>query len=268
MLLLVCTYIISSKRVHHVTTYLIHGVPTRLSVSRVENRVYMYYAAPFYRSASNQESSPFPSPPLPSCLAPSLSCSSSQLSVSFFFFIRSFVQAFSLSLFFFTIYPLSPVSLFYLIIYLFSIYFHLTVHIFVYVSCPFFPSPILLFSSAFDLYPSFAPRRLSSTLSFFGSKNEEQRLQFCLSTSLKNFFRINFRYLFFFLLLFMLFILLCTSSIFFSNHLLFSFFFFAFHFIFLSVSLSFYTLFSRFYSIVKFFNFSFLLSLKSLIPFT
>lgn len=38
--------------------------------------------------------------PLPSCLAPSLSCSSSQLSVSFFFFIRSFVQAFSLSLFF------------------------------------------------------------------------------------------------------------------------------------------------------------------------
>lgn len=65
MLLLVCTYIISSKRVHHVTTYLIHGVPTRLSVSRVENRVYMYYAAPFYRSASNQESSPFPSPPSP-----------------------------------------------------------------------------------------------------------------------------------------------------------------------------------------------------------
>lgn len=65
MRLLVCTYIISSKRVHHVTTYLIHGVPTRLSVSRVENRVYMYYAAPFYRSASNQESSPFPSPPSP-----------------------------------------------------------------------------------------------------------------------------------------------------------------------------------------------------------
>lgn len=205
--------------------------------------------------------------PLPSCLAPSLSCSSSQLSVSFFFFIRSFVQAFSLSFFFFYD-PSSPVSPFYLIIYLFSIYFHLTVHIFVYVSCPSFPSPILLFSSAFHLYPSFAPRRLSSTLSFFGSKNEEQRLQFCLSTSLKNFFRINFRYLFFFLLLFMLFILLCTSSIFFSNHLLFSFFFFAFHFIFLSVSLSFYTLFSRFYSIVKFFNFSFLLSLKSLIPFT
>lgn len=110
MLLLVCTYIISSKRVHHVTTYLIHGVPTRLSVSRVENRVYMYYAAPFYRSASNQESSPFPSPPLPSCLAPSLSCSSSQLSVSFFFFIRSFVQAFSLSLFFF--YDLSTFSSF------------------------------------------------------------------------------------------------------------------------------------------------------------
>lgn len=48
--------------------------------------------------------------PLPSCLAPSLSCSSSQLSVSFFFFIRSFVQAFSLSLFFF--YDLSTFSSF------------------------------------------------------------------------------------------------------------------------------------------------------------
>lgn len=109
MLLLVCTYIISSKRVHHVTTYLIHGVPTRLSVSRVENRVYMYYAAPFYRSASNQESSPFPLP-LPSCLAPSLSCSSSQLSVSFFFFIRSFVQAFSLSFFFYDLSTFSSFS--------------------------------------------------------------------------------------------------------------------------------------------------------------
>lgn len=266
MLLLVCTYIISSKRVHHVTTYLIHGVPTRLSVSRVENRVYMYYAAPFYRSASNQESSPFPSPP------PLLSCSFFILllvtTFGVFLLLHSFVRPsiFSLSFFF---YDLSTFSSFSFLSNYLSLLDLFPSHR-SYFRVRFLPlfSPILLFSSAFDLYPSFAPRRLSSTLSFFGSKNEEQRLQFCLSTSLKNFFRINFRYLFFFLLLFMLFILLCTSSIFFSNHLLFSFFFFAFHFIFLSVSLSFYTLFSRFYSIVKFFNFSFLLSLKSLIPFT
>lgn len=70
---LTCVRIISSKRVHHVTTYLIHGVPTRLSVSRVENRIYMYHAAPFYRSASNQEY--FSLPLFPSCLAPSSSCS-------------------------------------------------------------------------------------------------------------------------------------------------------------------------------------------------
>lgn len=51
-----------------------------------------------------------PLPPLPSCLAPSLSCSSSQLSVSFFFFIRSFVQAFSLSFFFYDLSTFSSFS--------------------------------------------------------------------------------------------------------------------------------------------------------------
>lgn len=126
-----------------------------------------------------QQPGVFSLPPPP----PLLSCSFFILllvtTFGVFLLLHSFVRPsiFSLS-FFFTIYPPSPVSPFYLIIYLFSIYFHLTVHIFVYVSCPSFASPILLFSSAFHLYPSFAPRRLSSTLSFFGSKNEEQGLQF------------------------------------------------------------------------------------------
>lgn len=81
--------------------------------------IYMYYAAPFYRSASNQESSPFLCSPLVLLL---LHLAPRQLSVSFFFFIRLFIQAFSLCLifFFFIIYPLSPVSPFYLITYLFS----------------------------------------------------------------------------------------------------------------------------------------------------
>lgn len=111
MLLLVCTYIISSKRVHHVTTYLIHGVPTRLSVSRVENRVYMYYAAPFYRSASNQESSPFPSPP-----PPLLSCSFFILllvtTFGVFLLLHSFVRPsiFSLSFFFYDLSTFSSFS--------------------------------------------------------------------------------------------------------------------------------------------------------------
>lgn len=111
MRLLVCTYIISSKRVHHVTTYLIHGVPTRLSVSRVENRVYMYYAAPFYRSASNQESSPFPSPP-----PPLLSCSFFILllvtTFGVFLLLHSFVRPsiFSLSFFFYDLSTFSSFS--------------------------------------------------------------------------------------------------------------------------------------------------------------
>lgn len=109
MLLLVCTYIISSKRVHHVTTYLIHGVPTRLSVSRVENRVYMYYAAPFYRSASNQESSPFPSPPLPSC---SFFILLLVTTFGVFLLLHSFVRPsiFSLSFFFYDLSTFSSFS--------------------------------------------------------------------------------------------------------------------------------------------------------------
>lgn len=144
--------------------------------------IYMYYAAPFYRSASNQESSPFLCSPLVLLL---LHLAPRQLSVSFFFFIRLFIQAFSLCLiffFFFIIYPLSPVSPFYLITYLFStvdlfsshrLYFRVRFLLSPPVtpsfsrSTPLFASPILLFSSASDLYPSFVSRRLSSTLSFF-----------------------------------------------------------------------------------------------------
>lgn len=72
--------------------------------------IYMYYAAPFYRSASNQESSPFLCSPLVLLL---LHLAPRQLSVSFFFFIRLFIQAFSLCLiFFFFFYHLSTFSSF------------------------------------------------------------------------------------------------------------------------------------------------------------
>lgn len=181
---LTCVRIISSKRVHHVTTYLIHGVPTRLSVSRVENRIYMYHAAPFYRSASNQESSPFLCSPLVLLL---LHLAPRQLSASFFvFFIRSFVCHLSkriIFLFFLIIYPLSIQFLitFYLITYLFS-----TVDLFLsrrsYFrvhflpsplvspsfsrSTPLFASPILLFSSAFDLLSFFCISVVCFLLSF------------------------------------------------------------------------------------------------------
>lgn len=87
--------------------------------------------------------------------------------------------------FFFIIYSLSPVFFFYLITYLFDLF---SVDLFSshrsYFRVRFLPSPlvtpsfgrftplfvslILLFLSAFDLYPSFAFRRLSSILSFFG----------------------------------------------------------------------------------------------------
>lgn len=218
---LTCVRIISSKRVHHVTTYLIHGVPTRLSVSRVENRIYMYHAAPFYRSASNQEY--FSLPLFPSCLAPSSSCSFFILLLvnfrclsSFSLFDHSFVIHPSvLSLyhlfFFLIIYPLSLVSPFYLITYLFS-----TVDLFLsrrsYFRVRFLPSPlatpsfsrstplfassILLLSSAFDLYLSFAFRCLFSTLFFFGFNSKVLALPFVI---LKHSFVdiSNFRYLFF-----------------------------------------------------------------------
>lgn len=143
--------------------------------------IYMYYAAPFYRSASNQESSPFLCSPLVLLL---LHLAPRQLSVSFFFFIRLFIQAFSLCLIFFFFYHLSTFSSFsflsnYLSLldrrsifispFIFSCTFPAfsSSHPFLQSLYPSFCSPILLFSSASDLYPSFVSRRLSSTLSFF-----------------------------------------------------------------------------------------------------
>lgn len=213
--------------------------------------IYMYYAAPFYRSASNQESSPFLCSPLVLLL---LHLAPRQLSVSFFFFIRLFIQAFSLCLiflFFFIIYPLSPVSPFYLITYLFStvdlfsshrLYFRVRFLLSPPVtpsfsrSTPLFASPILLFSSASDLYPSFVSRRLSSTLSFFPRFQERGGFSFTFR-HLKNFFRFHF--------------LVCISSIFFSNHFLFPFFFYLFILFCSRMFLCLFILFFPVYSIVK-----------------
>lgn len=212
--------------------------------------IYMYYAAPFYRSASNQESSPFLCSPLVLLL---LHLAPRQLSVSFFFFIRLFIQAFSLCLifFFFIIYPLSPVSPFYLITYLFStvdlfsshrLYFRVRFLLSPPVtpsfsrSTPLFASPILLFSSASDLYPSFVSRRLSSTLSFFPRFQERGGFSFTFR-HLKNFFRFHF--------------LVCISSIFFSNHFLFPFFPYLFILFCSRMFLCLFILFFPVYSIVK-----------------
>lgn len=213
--------------------------------------IYMYYAAPFYRSASNQESSPFLCSPLVLLL---LHLAPRQLSVSFFFFIRLFIQAFSLCLiffFFFIIYPLSPVSPFYLITYLFStvdlfsshrLYFRVRFLLSPPVtpsfsrSTPLFASPILLFSSASDLYPSFVSRRLSSTLSFFPRFQERGGFSFTFRY-LKNFFRFHF--------------LVCISSIFFSNHFLFPFFPYLFILFCSRMFLCLFILFFPVYSIVK-----------------
>lgn len=212
--------------------------------------IYMYYAAPFYRSASNQESSPFLCSPLVLLL---LHLAPRQLSVSFFFFICLFIQAFSLCLifFFFIIYPLSPVSPFYLITYLFStvdlfsshrLYFRVRFLLSPPVtpsfsrSTPLFASPILLFSSASDLYPSFVSRRLSSTLSFFPRFQERGGFSFTFR-HLKNFFRFHF--------------LVCISSIFFSNHFLFPFFPYLFILFCSRMFLCLFILFFPVYSIVK-----------------
>lgn len=173
-----------------------------------------------------QQPGVFSLPLFPSCLAPSSSCSSSTFGI--FLLLHSSVHPsiFSLShlFFFFIIYPLSPVSPFYLITYLFStvdlfsshrLYFRVRFLLSPPVtpsfsrSTPLFASPILLFSSASDLYPSFVSRRLSSTLSFFPRFQERGGFSFTFR-HLKNFFRFHF--------------LVCISSIFFSNHFLFPFF--------------------------------------------
>lgn len=137
-----------------------------------------------------QQPGVFSLPLFPSCLAPSSSCSSSTFGVFLRFLhsiIRlSFIQAFSLCiifLFFLIIYPLSIQFLitFYLITYLFS-----TVDLFLsrrsYFrvrflpsplvtpsfsrSTPLFASPILLFSSAFDLLSFFCISVVCFLLSF------------------------------------------------------------------------------------------------------
>lgn len=286
---LTCVRIISSKRVHHVTTYLIHGVPTRLSVSRVENRIYMYHAAPFYRSASNQEY--FSLPLFPSCLAPSSSCSFFILLLvnfrclsSFSLFDHSFVIHPSvLSLyhlfFFLIIYPLSLVSPFYLITYLFS-----TVDLFLsrrsYFrvrflpsplatpsfsrSTPLFASPILLFSSAFDLYLSFAFRCLFSTLFFFGFNSKVLALPFVI---LKHSFVdiSNFRYLFFSTGHSCIYVL--SISFFFSFYLIILFHHFLAYISYLFDLFLYLFIFFFVFFIVKFFNFLFLLLLKPLVPY-
>lgn len=247
---LTCVRIISSKRVHHVTTYLIHGVPTRLSVSRVENR---YICITQLRSIDLPATrSLLPSSvPLLSCsffilLLVNFRCLSSSsfvCSSKHFLFVSSF--------FFFIIYPLSPVSPFYLITYLFStvdlfsshrLYFRVRFLLSPPVtpsfsrSTPLFASPILLFSSASDLYPSFVSRRLSSTLSFFPRFQERGGFSFTFR-HLKNFFRFHF--------------LVCISSIFFSNHFLFPFFPYLFILFCSRMFLCLFILFFPVYSIVK-----------------
>lgn len=212
--------------------------------------IYMYYAAPFYRSASNQESSPFLCSPLVLLL---LHLASRQLSVSFFFFIRLFIQAFSLCLIFFFFYHLSTFSSFsflsnYLSLldrrsifispFIFSCTFPAfsSSHPFLQSLYPSFCSPILLFSSASDLYPSFVSRRLSSTLSFFPRFQERGGFSFTFR-HLKNFFRFHF--------------LVCISSIFFSNHFLFPFFPYLFILFCSRMFLCLFILFFPVYSIVK-----------------
>lgn len=195
-----------------------------------------------------QQPGVFSLPLFPSCLAPSSSCSSSTFGV--FLLLHSSVHPsiFSLShlFFFFIIYPLSPVSPFYLITYLFStvdlfsshrLYFRVRFLLSPPVtpsfsrSTPLFASPILLFSSASDLYPSFVSRRLSSTLSFFPRFQERGTEALAL---LFDILKISFDFIF-----------LYASLRFFSLIISYFLFSLSFHFILLSyVSLSFYTLFS------------------------
>lgn len=132
-----------------------------------------------------QQPGVFSLPLFPSCLAPSSSCSSSTFGVFLRFLhsiIRlSFIQAYHLSFFFNHLSTFYPVSPFYLITYLFS-----TVDLFLsrrsYFrvhflpsplvspsfsrSTPLFASPILLFSSAFDLLSFFCISVVCFLLSF------------------------------------------------------------------------------------------------------
>lgn len=132
-----------------------------------------------------QQPGVFSLPLFPSYLAPSSSCSS--LTFGVFLLFHSFVHPsiFSLYHFFLSFIHFLQFLFFYLITYLFDLF---SVDLFSshrsYFRVRFLPSPlvtpsfgrftplfvslILLFLSAFDLYPSFAFRRLSSILSFFG----------------------------------------------------------------------------------------------------
>lgn len=246
---LTCVRIISSKRVHHVTTYLIHGVPTRLSVSRVENR---YICITQLRSIDLPATrSLLPSSvPLLSCsffilLLVNFRCLSSSSFVcsskhflfvsSFFFYHLSTFSSFSFLSNYLSL--LDRRSIF-ISPFIFSCTFPAfsSSHPFLQSLYPSFCSPILLFSSASDLYPSFVSRRLSSTLSFFPRFQERGGFSFTFR-HLKNFFRFHF--------------LVCISSIFFSNHFLFPFFPYLFILFCSRMFLCLFILFFPVYSIVK-----------------
>lgn len=219
-------------------------------------------------------------------LAPSSSCSSLTFGVFLRFLysiIRlSFIQAFSLCIIFFfflIIYPLSLVSPFYLITYLFS-----TVDLFLsrrsYFRVRFLPSPlatpsfsrstplfassILLLSSAFDLYLSFAFRCLFSTLFFFGFNSKVLALPFVI---LKHSFVdiSNFRYLFFSTGHSCIYVL--SISFFFSFYLIILFHHFLAYISYLFDLFLYLFIFFFVFFIVKFFNFLFLLLLKPLVPY-
>lgn len=199
-----------------------------------------------------QQPGVFSLPLFPSCLAPSSSCSSSTFGVFLLLHLSVHPSIFSLShLFFF--YHLSTFSSFsflsnYLSLldrrsifispFIFSCTFPAfsSSHPFLQSLYPSFCSPILLFSSASDLYPSFVSRRLSSTLSFFPRFQERGGFSFTFR-HLKNFFRFHF--------------LVCISSIFFSNHFLFPFFPYLFILFCSRMFLCLFILFFPVYSIVK-----------------
>lgn len=249
---LTCVRIISSKRVHHVTTYLIHGVPTRLSVSRVENR---YICITQLRSIDLPATrSLLPSSvPLLSCsffilLLVNFRCLSSSsfvCSSKHFLFVSSF--------FFF--YHLSTFSSFSFLSNYLSLLDRRSIFISPFIfSCTFpafssshpflqslYPSFCLSYSSFFVCFRSLSFFCISSSIfySLFLSKVPRARNRGFSFTfrHLKNFFRFHF--------------LVCISSIFFSNHFLFPFFPYLFILFCSRMFLCLFILFFPVYSIVK-----------------